>query len=310
MGASFRMEVTCVENAMKSGKPSKKHSTANKLTQKMSSESGKRPLEDDPETGLVLTRAADVEAERLRWIWPTRISRGNVTIIFDEPGVGKSQIAAKLAATVSTGGNWPCEEGSAPKGNVIVVIAEDGSADTVRPRLEAAGADLKRVHIIREIAKPGTDPRPFSLLADLDALDEALQTVRTPRLVIFDPLSAFVTPTDGEPFNVNDVIQVRGLLSRVDALAKKHDTGMVFIGHPTKASGSSALYRLAGSSALTAAARAAFVVTRGQADSKWRVFAPAKNNLGADSRALQFRIRTGEVSKGIRAPYIVWNKNP
>jgi putative DNA primase/helicase len=268
----------------------------------------KRPKGGDSKPKLVVTRAADVKAEKVRWIWPGRISLGNVSFIFGDPGLGKSQIAVMLAATISNGRKWPCKEGSAPKGDVIMIIAEDGTADTVRPRLEAAGANLDRVHIIKDVDTT-TGRRPFSLLADLDRLEEAIEDVRDPWLVIIDPASAFMTAIDGQQFNANDISQVRGLLGRVNVIAKRHSIGIIFISHPTKASGSSALYRLAGSSAFAAAARSVFMVTRGRADSKWRIFAPAKNNLGADSSALQYRIRTREVSNKIRAPYIVWNKD-
>jgi putative DNA primase/helicase len=271
----------------------------------------KLPLRRKPkgQHELVLTRAADVKAERVHWLWPGRIARGSVTIIAGEPGLGKSLIAARLAATVSRGRKWPCKEGSAPGGDVILIIAEDGSADTVRPRLEAAGANLKKVHILRDVRDATTGSRPFNLLDDLERLDRAVENTETPRVVIIDPWSAFLTAVHGLKFNPNDVAQVRGLMGRLDALAKKHDVGVVLIGHPSKARSGSALSRVAGSSAFVAAARAAFVVMRGEAGSKWRVFAPAKNNLGRDVGALQFRIREQEVPSEIRAPYIVWNKN-
>ena len=54
-----------------------------------------------------------------------------------------------MAATVTKGGDWPCGEGTAPKGNVLMLTAEDDIDDTVVPRLMAAGADLDRVEIIR-----------------------------------------------------------------------------------------------------------------------------------------------------------------
>jgi putative DNA primase/helicase len=260
-------------------------------------------------SGLVVTRASDIKAEKVKWLWRGRVSRGNVSIIAGEPGLGKSQIAAKLAAAVSRGRKWPCKEGSAPKGHVFMIIAEDGTADTVRPRLEAAGANLRRVHIIKEVTDSTTGTRPFSLLADLDQLDQVIENVRDPRLVIIDPLSACLTPVDGQQFSGNDVAQVRGLLGRVDALAKKHDLAIVFISHLTKASSGSALTRLLGSSAFAAAARAVFLVTRGATGSNWRILAPAKNNLGSDSTALQFRIKKKKLPSGIRSSYIVWNKN-
>jgi len=61
-----------------------------------------------------------------------------------EPGLGKSQLPAFLAATVSTNGHRPNREGRAELGSVIVLSAEDDAADTIIPRLIAAGAELSR----------------------------------------------------------------------------------------------------------------------------------------------------------------------
>ena len=207
---------------------------------------------------LVVTCAADVKAEKLRWIWPKRISRGNVSIIAGEPGLGKSQLVANLAATVSTGGEWPCEEGTAVAGDVVMIVAEDRTADTVRPRLEAAGADLRRVHFIEMVNDKETGRRRFSLLADLMRLDRALSNLKKPRLVTIDPLNAFLASVNGEKFNANDITQVRALLSRLDDLAKKYRVAIICVTHPTKTSSGSALARIMGSSALVAAARAVF----------------------------------------------------
>jgi putative DNA primase/helicase len=260
-------------------------------------------------SGLVLTRASDVRAKKHKWLWQHRIVRGAVTVIAGEPGLGKSQLGIKLAATVSTGGKWPCGEGLAPAGDVIIIFGEDDADTTVRPRLEAAEANLDRVILIGNVNDKTTGPRPFSLIADLKRLDQALAGAEAPRLVIIDPLSAFLNPVGGDTFNPNDATQVRALMRQVDTLAKKHDVAIVFVHHLTKSSGS-ALARFAGSSALVAAARAAFLVVRGKPESKWHIFVPAKNNLGPDSTALQFRIRKRELLNGNEEPYVGWNRNP
>src|SRR5260370_2292089 len=99
-----------------------------------------------------------------------------------EPGVGKGQVATFMAAKVSTGGEWPSGEGAARRGDVIYISAEDSAADTIRPRLEAAGADLERGHII-EVVNDAVGPRPFNLISHLTHLEEVLQHARKPRLV-------------------------------------------------------------------------------------------------------------------------------
>jgi len=95
--------------------------------------------------------AADVEPEPVEWLWPGRVAIGKQTLIAGEAGLGKSQVAIAMVAAVTTGGTWPCYEGRAPLGNVIILSAEYGAADTVIPRLMAARADLKRVHLVSSV---------------------------------------------------------------------------------------------------------------------------------------------------------------
>lgn len=105
-----------------------------------------RPHQAAP--SVIITRASDIASEVLDWIWPGRIPRGKVTVIAGAPAAGKSQLVAFLAATVSKAAQWPLREGTAPLGSVIMLVAEDGIADTVVPRLRAADADLSRIHLI------------------------------------------------------------------------------------------------------------------------------------------------------------------
>src|SRR5260370_25899718 len=98
--------------------------------------------------GIVVTRAADLKPQRLSRIWNGRFVLGKIGFIAGEPGLGKSLLAAYMTATISTGCKWSGGKGKARRGDVIYISAEDGAADTIRPRLEAAGARLKRVHAI------------------------------------------------------------------------------------------------------------------------------------------------------------------
>ncbi|MGH8627109.1 MAG: AAA family ATPase, partial [Gammaproteobacteria bacterium] len=79
-----------------------------------------------------------------------------------------------MAAIVTTGGTWPVDRTPCERGSVIVASAEDDAEDTIRPRLEAAGADLQRVYTldaVRETNKDGASTvRPFNLTADIDRL--------------------------------------------------------------------------------------------------------------------------------------------
>jgi hypothetical protein len=249
--------------------------------------------------GVVVTRAADIKPRKLVGVWNGRFHRGKLGLIAGEPGLGKSQVGILMAATVSTGGEWPCGEGTARRGDVVYISAEDRATDTIRPRLEAAGADLARVHIIEEV-NHALGARPFSLVTDLGQLDEVLKTLRKPRLVIIDPINACLSSAD-IPFNPNSVTHVRGLFCRLESVAAQRGVAIVCVTHFTKAKGATILARVTGSFAFVAAARSVFTVERKQDDPNQRVFAAAKNNLTADTDPLVFRIEQG--ASEIPAPY-------
>src|SRR4051794_21504244 len=139
-------------------------------------------------SSLIWSNMADVASQPVRWLWDGRIARGKLTVLNGEPGIGKSTLALDLAAKVSRGEAMPLSKAAANlAGNVVIFSGDDDLADTVRPRLEAAGADLKRIRpIAQEIHK-----------ADVDDLK--------PALIVIDPLSSYICLTC-EP-SAREVIQ-------------------------------------------------------------------------------------------------------
>jgi RecA-family ATPase len=210
-----------------------------------------------------------------------------------------------MAAKVSTGGEWPGGKGTASQADVIYITGEDRGADTIRPRLEAAGADLKRVHIVEGV-NDHFGRRQFNLVTDRGYLSELLGKVRKPRVVIVDPVNGCLSSTDVYRFNPNSVGHVRALLWQYEELADQFRVALVFVTHFTKSNRGSVLSRVTGSFAFVAAARSVFTVTRKHDDPDQRIFAPAKNNLAADGNPLTFRIEQRPTSGGILAPYAVF----
>jgi putative DNA primase/helicase len=202
----------------------------------------------------------------------------------------------------TTGGDRPFGEGAARRGDVIYVTAEDSAAQTIRPRLEAAGSNLQRVHII-ECVNDHFGPRPFSLVADLAQLEHALQALRRPRLVIIDPINACLSATGLRPFNPNSVPRVRALLRRLEELAGRYRVAIVCVTHFTKGKGA-ALFRVTGSFAFVAAARSEFMVTRNQDDPDQRLLAPLKKNFAVNDHAVAFRIKLHLRPATFLAPYV------
>src|SRR5208282_2701308 len=97
---------------------------------------------------VIFRQMSEIQSKPIRWLWPGRIARGKVSILAGNPGLGKSQIMASMTAIVSTAGQWPVDRTRCERGNVIILSAEDDAEDTIRPRLEAAGADLSRVFVL------------------------------------------------------------------------------------------------------------------------------------------------------------------
>ena len=119
------------------------------------------------ERKLVSACASEIAIEAVDWIWPGRLALGKHTCWAGEPGVSKSTLTMFVAAIVSMASEWPCGEGASPQGSVIILSAEDGAADTIVPRLHAAGADLGRVHIVSAVREEKGGHRAFSLQTDL-----------------------------------------------------------------------------------------------------------------------------------------------
>jgi putative DNA primase/helicase len=263
------------------------------------------PASVPPKRRLISHRASDVQPERLEWVWPGRIARGKAALLGGPPGLGKSQVTANIAATVSTGGRWPCKEGDAPQGDVVILSAEDGMADTIVPRLIAAGADTNCVHIVAAATKlDGTGRKTFSLKTDVDLLEELSREIGTVRLIIIDPISAYMGGADG-----NGNVETREVLEPLAEMANRLGIAVVAVTHLNKggAGGQSALNRFAGSIAFVAAARSAYLIIEDSDDENRRLFLQAKNNLGPKGKGLAFRVEQRLIPGDILASNISWD---
>ena len=245
---------------------------------------------------------ADIPAKQLSWLWPGRIPLGKLTILSGDPGVGKSLVTLAIAATVSRGAAWPCHEGVAQAADAVLVSAEDDPADTIRPRLDAAGADVGRVHVLDGVEytdeNGDTQRRPWNF-TDIEALDRRLLALPDCRLVIVDPLSAYVAGIDS-----HKNADVRALLAPLAEIAARRRVAVTCVSHLNKSAGP-AMYRTTGSLAFVAAARAVYAVAKDQNDAARRLVLPIKCNLAPDTAGLAYRI--GVVNG---APVIEWESEP
>ena len=143
-----------------------------------------------PAPSVILVCTSEIVPERIEWLWEGFIAIGRLTGLVGYPGLGKSQVSLDLAATVSTGRDFPGGASNGKPGHVIILSAEDGPADTIVPRLIAAGADLSRIHIVKAV-KDSNGERPFNLSVDLDRLEREYD-LRRVKLVVIDPASSYL----------------------------------------------------------------------------------------------------------------------
>jgi putative DNA primase/helicase len=258
----------------------------------------------EDEVGLVGRRAATITPEPVDWIWERRLARGKHTAIAGEPGLGKSQFAIFATATITRGASWPDGFGAAKKGRAIILSAEDDPADTIVPRLMAAGADLEQVEII-EAAKDGDKQRPFSLQTDLEKLEHYAKRMGDVELISMDPLSAYL---GGGGMDSHRDTEVRSVLAPVSEMAARLGTGILTVSHFNKGAGNSkALHKFMGSVAFIAAPRVGFAIIEDMEDAERRLFLHVKNNLSPPAVGLAFRLGQKIITdSGITGSHIVW----
>lgn len=253
---------------------------------------------------LVRRRASEVEPRPVNWLWPGRIARGKVSIVAGHPGLGKSQLTVSVAAVVTTGDRWPVDDTQAPLGRVVILSAEDDPADTIVPRLMAAGAALERVEFI-EASIDEDRHRTVDVVRDLEVLDRELAKLGDVTLLVVDPITAYLGGID-----THRTSDVRGALAPLADVAMRRNIAVVAVSHLRKAAGAEALMRITGSAAFVAAARATYVVAKDPEDDGRRLFLPAKNNLGDDRTGLAFRIEPATIGDGIETSRVAWESEP
>jgi putative DNA primase/helicase len=231
----------------------------------------------------------------VEWLWPGRIVAGNLTLLVGDPDVGKSLLAMDLAARLSRGGGWPDGQVMNRPAGVVLLSAEDHLHYSVRPALDRAGADLARITTLWDVRiqkESGTYVRPFELKRDIDVLGKAIRSIPDCKLVVIDPLAAFLGQGTNPRTTLNELMK----------LASRLHVAVLGITH-LKPGGRHALYRTMGAFDLTTAARGVWMVARDPANKERRLVLPVKNNLAGDSTGMAFTLTMDE---GGFAPQVEW----
>ena len=251
---------------------------------------------DEPvDTGrLAVVSLADVEPERVQWLWPGRIPLAKLSVIAGIQGLGKSFLTLDMASRISNGTPWPdSRDDYNEAGNVILLSAEDALADTVRPRLDSCKANLARIDAVEGTHNVDHDgQRSFNLQQDIYLLSELVEKTDGVRLIVFDPIDSYLGP-NVNPNRGNDIRRVLGPLAE---LAKSSGAAVVAVAHLNKSPNTNALFRVCGSIAYTTVARAAWLVAEDPGEPDRRFFLKLKFNLAKAEPNLAFTINQGRVN--------------
>ena len=232
---------------------------------------------NDNKAELKMIKMSDVQSQTVDWLWYPFIPYGKLTIIQGDPGDGKTTLILNIAARLSKGEGLDNDMKVTEPVKIIYQTAEDGLADTVKPRLELAEAVCERIMVIDETEK------------SLSMIDERLEeaVIRTKaKLLILDPIQAYL----GGGMDMNRANEARDMTKKLATLAEKYQCAIVLVGHMNKAAGNKAAYRGMGSIDFFAVARSVLLVGRVEGEANIRAVVQIKNNLAAFGHPKAFEL--------------------
>ena len=219
-----------------------------------------------------------IEIQDVAWLWYPYIPYGKITIVQGDPGEGKTTLMLQIAAMMTSGRGIPEGETKTDPQNVIFQGAEDGLADTIKPRLIRAGADCSRIAYLQ----PSTEER---LCLGDERFKIAIEECSA-RLLVIDPLQAFTNGTS----ELHTAGGMRRAFQSLAAIAEETNCAVVLIGHMNKNTGGKRIYRGLGSIDVAAAARSVLMVARDSCDAHARIIIPVKTSLAPEGSPYAFRL--------------------
>lgn len=222
---------------------------------------------------------ADVEAEEVKWLWYPYIPAAKLSILEGDPGQGKSWITCALAADLSAGRPLPGQKAALPPQRVLMLSAEDGLGDTVRPRVEAMAGNLGNIFVSDD-----------NFILDSHGVKEMTDLMKSvsATIVFMDPIVAYL----GSKVDMHRSNEVRSVMAAMAAAARESGTAIVAVRHLRKGGSDGkvgkAIYSGIGSIDFTAAVRSVMQVQETKGGTKFLYH--AKHNLTPKGESLAYRL--------------------
>ena len=216
-----------------------------------------------------------VQKEEVKWLWYPYIPAGKLSLLEGDPGQGKSWITCSLAADISQGRPLPGQKQAMPPQKVLMLSAEDGLGDTVRPRIEAMDGNLANIFVSDAF---------FTL--DKEGIGSMVDAMRktAATIVFLDPIVAYL----GGKLDMHKANEVRQVMAALGEAARETGSAIVAVRHLRKAQGSKAIYQGIGSIDFTAAARSVLQVMETKGGTKYMYH--AKHNLTPKGDSIAYRL--------------------
>ncbi|CAN5213130.1 hypothetical protein BH09ACT6_BH09ACT6_05880 [soil metagenome] len=204
---------------------------------------------------LKLTRAIDVVPTAVTWAHTDLIPLRTITIVAGMSGIGKTTLVLLWLAQL-TQGHLPGEFLGKPQ-HVLIMSPEDDPGAVTRPRLEAAGADLTRVHFVSVTRRTETDEieTTATFPTDINLLREAVEQTGAVAILL-DPIASLI---DGNLDKREDVRAAFDTLA--GEIANRYELAVILIAHNKKGT-DTVRHKISGSTAITDAARSVLALAR------------------------------------------------
>jgi hypothetical protein len=173
-----------------------------------------------------MRRASEIIPVPIEWLWRDRVPLGMLTLFSGDPKLGKGLATISLISFLTRGGPPPGHTTASEAGSAILLSAEDDPARSIVPRLRTAVAELSKVHILSPVVEPGRSraddgdavERMLTVRGrDLEAIERTAESLGDCRLIVIDPISAYLGDCDEHPStNVRSMLRPRPSKAAID----------------------------------------------------------------------------------------------